>query len=456
MAVVYALRNTFTAADNTALTAYSPEYGPAWSAVAGTFKISSNTLIPNSNADGNSSTQDTGQADYVVWADLTPIHDGTDSNLSSPCIMFRYADTTHRCLVLLSSSAIKIFEDTGSGFTVRDSQSLTVTSGVSLHVLLAVAGNKLTTYVDGVQKNTFTGLVNTTATKVGVYLAKAGSPASVGSWDNFTAPSYTPGWDTLGPGQDFMILRPYGLADGTAAPMVIYHHGVGENALSLIGDTLKEDVIAGLGGVGYRVISSGANGDNWGNQASLDDYYTLYNAFAGAGVNTNALYFLSQSMGGCSGLLGLALDTRYSPLPTKWYGIYPVCSLANMFGGNAGTFAASIRAAFGIASDGSDYSTKTAGYDPLLVSAASFDNKYLRFIASPSDTVVSKSANSDAMSSHVSGHALANTVVTSSGDHGDPSNFRPQDVLDFYAGAGAFNAGWAAGATRGVVGSGVF
>lgn len=220
------------------------------------------------------------------------------------------------------------------------------------------------------------------------------------------------------------------LPDTYAGYSVVYHHGVGEDASSLTSDTLKAGVLAQMLADGYMVSSTDGGGQNWGNQAGLDSYLALDAYLASNHAPTKTVVF-SQSMGGCTGLLTVA-SNKITTLK-GWFGIYPVCSLANMFGSNAGTFASAIRTAFGIASDGSDYSTKTSGHDALLKSAGAFAGIAMRFYASPDDTVVAKTANTDAFHSLVSGVTPESAVIVCSGDHGDPSHFQPSDLAAFLA-----------------------
>jgi hypothetical protein len=225
-------------------------------------------------------------------------------------------------------------------------------------------------------------------------------------------------------GQATMYLVPTAPQNGT---LVVYHHGVGENEDAWLADTLKDTVRDALLADGYILAGSNAHDENWGNAASVADYNALY-ADAAARFTLTKVMFLSQSMGGLSGL-NCVVD---STIPVAgWAGIYPVCSLADMFANNAGAYAAAIRAAYGIAADGSDYAAKTAGCDPLLVAATEYTIP-MRFYASAADTVVGKTANSDAMSAHVADNTPEESVVVCSGDHGDPSHFQPSDLIAFF------------------------
>lgn len=231
--------------------------------------------------------------------------------------------------------------------------------------------------------------------------------------------------DTTAGGQNVRILLP----DNYVSSAVVYHHGAGEDYTALTVDTLKAGVVARLLADGYLLAGSTAAGENWGNQAGLDAYAALQAHLVANYAPTKTAIF-SQSMGGCTGLLTAAAG--FTGL-CAWFGIYPVCSLSNMFGGNAGAYASAIRSAYGIASDGSDYASKTSGFDPALKSAALFDRLPMRFWASSGDTVVTKSGNTDVMKALVAASKAESEVVVCSGDHGHASHFDPQGVSDFLA-----------------------
>ena len=228
-------------------------------------------------------------------------------------------------------------------------------------------------------------------------------------------------------GQTIKVLVPSGWSNG--GKCVIYHHGRTELASHLTSDTDKSGIINRLTDDGYIVAASDAAGDNWGNQAAQDAYDALM-AYLDTNYAPTAYGFWAQSMGGLSALNMIAGGTTVA----GFYGAFPVCSLSNMFNNNVGaTYPPSIRTAYGIAADGSDYSTKTSGYDPLLASASLYARVPMRFVASSSDTTVSKTANSDAMSTHLAASKAERDVITHTGGHGDASVHKPQDISDFMA-----------------------
>lgn len=242
---------------------------------------------------------------------------------------------------------------------------------------------------------------------------------SVSNSDSFVG-SYSLTELTVG-GQSAEYLVP----PSQSGTLVLYHHGSGEAQAAWRVDTLKPDLRESLLGAGHILAASAARGNNWGNQLSVDDYVALYND-AVSRFSVSKVIFLSQSMGGISGLLAV-VDGR---VPVDgWLGIFPACNLANNYA-NIG-FTDAIKSAYGIAADGSDYAAKTAGHDPVLLSGNLFTGLPMRFYASASDTTVTKADNTDAMAALVSGYAAESDVVVCTGGHGDGSHFQPSDVLSF-------------------------
>jgi hypothetical protein len=135
----------------------------------------------------------------------------------------------------------------------------------------------------------------------------------------------------------------------------------------------------------------------------------------------------SQSMGGLCGQLIISGNL----IPWRgWYGIFPVCSLANMYGSGSGTFATEINTAYGCTTG--TYAALTAGHDPLLTTASNYTMR-MRYTASAGDTTVNKAANETPMQAQVAPFALESFLLNTIGNHGDASNFIPYDMVNFYA-----------------------
>lgn len=240
---------------------------------------------------------------------------------------------------------------------------------------------------------------------------------------------YTTVDTTDGQGQNIRVLVPGNHAANAAYPIVLYHHGSGENQASLTGDALKQGVVRNLLGNGYLVASSNQHGENWGAAPSEVDARNLYNYLSANYLAAWRTVHFSQSAGGFPGLLTVCGDFTTIPYTKGWVGIYPACDLANMY---AGGYQSAIQTAFNIPGGGT-YAAQTAGFDPVLLAASKFDGLRMRFYASSADAVVGKVANTDAMRTLVTGHATELGLVTCTGNHGDPSHFRPVDVAAFAA-----------------------
>jgi hypothetical protein len=221
------------------------------------------------------------------------------------------------------------------------------------------------------------------------------------------------------------LLAPHKIT--SACPLVIYHHGSNETERSIVNFVDgKSTIVPALQSAGYIVAASNAHGNNWGNQASLDDYANLYGFLEGQQISDKVL-FLAQSMGGLSALLSI-VEGRISNVK-GFYGIYPCTNLANNYA--QGALVGGINAAYSI-SGGNPYATATAGHDPNLIDAGDFPNIRYRASASYSDTLVPRADNWDLMATKLSGKLEASTL-DATGDHGNSSHFNSTDVLDFYS-----------------------
>lgn len=226
--------------------------------------------------------------------------------------------------------------------------------------------------------------------------------------------------------QNIRITVPKSYDSAVGAPMIMCNHGSGDGEQSVFTDSNLRTVVNALLDAGYIVASTGAHGNNWGNQASIDDHYELYN-YVRAHYNVKRTLLMGQSMGGLALLLTLA-ESRILNIK-GWLGIYPVCNLANIYG--LGVYTSQIDTAYGIS--GGNYASKTAGHDPALMAGSAFRNIPMRFYASAGDTAVPKAQNSDALNALLSSNTAEHTVVVCTGNHGDASHFQPSDVVDFFS-----------------------
>ena len=218
---------------------------------------------------------------------------------------------------------------------------------------------------------------------------------------------------------------------GRGAGAVLWLHGSGGNEFTPYGDTVVErNMSDGMLSNGLIVVSPYSHSNtHWGNTQAITDANAACTA-AAASLNITNWMVLGQSMGGLHGLLMLADATITF---AGFYGVSPVASLQAMYGTGAGTtsFSAAMKAAYGIASDGSDYASKTAGHDPMVISTSNYTGKKLRFVVSDSDTVVVRASHSDAMISRVGGVASEASLLVGTGGHLSADQFRIADFLSF-------------------------
>lgn len=230
---------------------------------------------------------------------------------------------------------------------------------------------------------------------------------------------------SLAVGSDQACLLVPSYQQSVARGLVIWCHAYGESAADdFVRDGRSRPIVSALLGAGYMVAGSLASGPNWGNQAGLDAYGALEASVRARGLTVTKSVLLGVSMGGLPALLSYAVNEI--PNLIGVLGVCPVCNLGDMW--TRGVYTESIRGAFGIAENGSDYAAKTSGYDPALLAGATWNGKRLRFYASADDAVAPKAEHSDAIDALATG-AAESTVVACSGAHGDTDQFRASDVL---------------------------
>jgi hypothetical protein len=205
-------------------------------------------------------------------------------------------------------------------------------------------------------------------------------------------------------------------AKKTNPAVIIYAHGSGvtQDAIDV---GLHTDVVAELRKAGYMMVAANLGGENWGNDAGLDRLAAIYD-YVNTTYEPSRVMFWGESMGGLVTLKALA-DARFTAVKGGYF-TYPVCSLTSM---NYGGFATLISAA---------YPSGFTGESATDLAGSSFAGKRLRFTHSAADTVVSKTSNTDAMRTIIGSNAIESTLVTTTGDHGNASNFDAADFVSFF------------------------
>jgi RHS repeat-associated protein len=173
------INDTFTAGDGTPLTSLG------WTAAVGSFLVQGNRAVPLSGASNDQAVRDAGAADIIISCDVTPT--GTWPNERDPDLLVRWSDPTHYWLLHLTAGVgvIQLYENAGSGLTLRVNQGYAFTSGNSYHVTMAAIGTTISVSINGVLQFGYSGAVsNRNATGVGLWLGISGSTTPC-SWDNF-------------------------------------------------------------------------------------------------------------------------------------------------------------------------------------------------------------------------------------------------------------------------------
>jgi predicted peptidase len=194
--------------------------------------------------------------------------------------------------------------------------------------------------------------------------------------------------------------------------LVLYVHGSGSQA-----DVLEEEQLAptvqALLKRGFAVAASNGGGENnWGNAKSVEDSVRLAER-----IGYKYVYVLAQSMGGIG---GVELIDRLHPV--AWAGIFPVCNARNLWEIDNGR--EQIEAVWG------------PGPPPAKISpvkAKEVKNLPVMMFASPEDTSVPIEQNADTCARWMRQRGAKVTLIETTGEHGDPSNFQPNRLSSFFA-----------------------
>lgn len=155
-------QDTFTRADATTL-GTTEVGGFAWTAVAGTWGITSNQAAVKTTSSGpDKAVIDVGITSYTVQATMPAVGNYTTG------ITFRYTDTSNFWnLGVASSSSVTLMKKiAGTNTTIATLSGLTIAAGDTLKV--TVSGNTITGYYNGTQVGQTTSTDLSASTKVGM------------------------------------------------------------------------------------------------------------------------------------------------------------------------------------------------------------------------------------------------------------------------------------------------
>lgn len=220
-------------------------------------------------------------------------------------------------------------------------------------------------------------------------------------------------------GQPAVLIRP----TQRTPKVVVYTHGSGENVENIFRDPKKEPIFNALLNAGYAVATTDAHGDNWGSPASERDQLALVTALRERDLRD--VYVLALSMGGFNGLQLL------DDVPVRaWAGIFPACDLRSVY--DLGLYPGQIRTAY-------DRAGRRLGDAIARRSPVDFEPPAnglpMRFWASPDDRVIPKRENTDRCAALARERGARVEVTTTTGDHGDPSNYDAAGVLRLFESA---------------------
>jgi hypothetical protein len=268
--------------------------------------------------------------------------------------------------------------------------------------------------------------IGAVSARVGTVSAAAGQRAAIEGL------SPSPQWyQSATNAQNMRIALPTNWDSRKPVPLVLYSHANNGTELDpLVAPTTPGPLTltTALMANGYAVASSNQHGNNWGSPDAVADMVVMYDEFR-RNYPLGPVLILAQSMGGVAALSTIA--QKKIPGVRGFYGIFPVTNLRDIYNRNA-TYAGQIRTAFGIAADGSDYATKTAGYDPVLRGGADYAGVPMRLHHSAADLVVPKAPHADALAALVAPYVPESDVIATTGNHGDSTNFDTADMLAFF------------------------
>jgi dipeptidyl aminopeptidase/acylaminoacyl peptidase len=193
--------------------------------------------------------------------------------------------------------------------------------------------------------------------------------------------------------------------------LVVFLHGWGQTRWSLLSRREEATVAHAVSEAGFTILAADADGEAWGDPRSVADYRGLI-LQTQRRYRLRDVFLMGESMGGLATMqLGRELpDVRAS---TAWF---PVCDLRTM---HERRFQPSIRGSWQ-GSSRAPVSPVAVGRTPLLV------------WASPADTIVNASTNAAVCVAEAKAAGAEVTYFHTTGEHGDPSNYQPATVVQFF------------------------
>lgn len=229
--------------------------------------------------------------------------------------------------------------------------------------------------------------------------------------------------------QSFRVYLPKNYDSRIPSPVAICFHGNGTDETQWSINNNMKIMQRALVDAGFIVLTCGLNASKttWGNIASTNAYYQAYK-YVKENYSIGSVVFYANSMGGIESLNALAENK----IPcVAWVGTVPTYSLQNNY--QNALFTGVVKAAYGIAADGSDYATRTKDRDPALMSPYTFRCLPMMILAPSDDTSVSKAENGDKLANAVKDISLEMVNVNvPNGGHSFSVESYKQQMVDFF------------------------
>lgn len=230
----------------------------------------------------------------------------------------------------------------------------------------------------------------------------------------------------FGSGDSLLVCVPAAVADGADVTVMLCAHGHNGSEQTINNPQMLSTRDKALD-KGWLVISAYAHGNAWANDTALADYARIP-TWVGQTWTIAHLLLHGQSMGALT--MANFYSRRLARKIRGMVGIDGAYNLAQAYSQSA--YRPSIRAAYGIASDGSDYAAKTAGHDATLLPPATFTGRRLFVSASPADVAIPKVSHSDVFVAMLGTEPADLEVVEGTGGHVTSPNYFPSAAHAFF------------------------
>ncbi len=224
-------------------------------------------------------------------------------------------------------------------------------------------------------------------------------------------------------GQGGRVMLPTDYNDATPIPLIIEFGGAGSTSGSE-GPSLNSAFLPLLG-KGFALAKSRAHGRSYGSPAAMQSYLEVFQKACEI-APIGAVIFIGVSMGGIAAQNALLTNTI--PNVSGLYLIDTTYDLRQRYDNGRKT---DITEAYNIASDGSDYYEKTAGYDPSKRHWSHYRGLPIRIVASSGDTGVPMASHGQKLKNYLADHNDIVLIDKGTPGHSTPDRYDAEDIADF-------------------------